>query len=87
MREKRMPGDQGALTELHRRCGLKLMAAAAAGAGTTGAAAVSGGQGHRGFHRKAHIGQVNFDPLHLGQQVFVDAEGKTALFLSLILII
>ncbi len=64
-----------------------LIAAAAAGAGTTCAAAVRGGQGHRRFYRKTHIGQINFNPLHLGQQVFVDTEGKSALFLSLILII
>ena len=57
---------------------------------TAGAAAAPAGgfrQRHRGFHSEAHLAHINFDALYPGQQILVDAEGKTALFLSLILII
>ncbi len=64
-----------------------LMAAAAAGAGTAGTAAVGSGQGHLGFHHKAHVGQIYFHALHLVQKILVDAERKAALFLNLILIV
>lgn len=78
---------RGSCAPGHFRDENALVAAAAAGAGTAGTAAVGSGQGHFGFHRKAHIGQINFYALHLVQKILIDAERKAALFLGLILIV
>lgn len=87
MSEKRITQEPERLDGAPHGQGHSLVAAAAAGAGTAGAAAFRGGQGHRGFHRKAHIREIDLHSLDLFQQGLVDAESEAVLFLGLILII
>ena len=84
---QRLPKNEGGLAAaLHlKSSGRSLMRTAAAGAAAASAAGFR--QRHRGFHGEAHLAHINFDALYPGQQILVEAEGKAALFLRLILII